>query len=352
MPNPSDRVLFQRQSEPREGAFTFLVPQGWIVEGGIIRADHMRQVVNAQSIEAKLDLAVESDAQGLAMVRWCPAIKYTDPRYILTAQMGWMPPGSLYQGMPLYPVMPAAQFIGQMLFPWAHPQAQDAQVVEEKPEPQKAQEAWQRCVSGGGLQSTVYDAATVTYTYSERRIRFKETAYTLIESLGQVAAGLWTNLNTLYWRAPEGEWDNWQPVLHHVRTSDQANPAWLAEERVSQEILGRAFANAQAAERYRAQRALEVQRQIQAELQQMMDNKRQVQSDIRYDDYLALTGQEEYYNPVLERHEYATNQWQHRWVNKDGLEFYTNYEGDDPNRDELAGRRDWQRSPVDRQYPR
>ncbi|NLS79116.1 MAG: hypothetical protein GXY76_17840 [Chloroflexi bacterium] len=352
MAKAADRVLFQRQSEPREGAFTFLVPQGWTVEGGIVRADHLRQVVNAQSIEAKLDLAVMADAAGRVMFRWCPAVKYSDPRHVLTAQMGWMPVGSVYQGTLLYPAMPAAQFIEQMLFPWAHPQGQDARVIEEKPHQDKAQEAWQRSVSGGGLQTVVYDAASVTYTYAEGGVRFKETAYTLIESLGQAAAGLWTNLNTVYWRAPEAEFDDWAPVLRRIRESDQANPRWLAEERVSQEVLSMAFANAQAAERYRAQRALEVQRQIQSELQQMLDHKRQVQSDIRYDQNLALRGQEEYYNPVLERHEYATNAWQHRWVNKDGLEFYTNCEGDDPNRDELGGRRDWQRSPVDRQYPR
>src|ERR1035437_5954271 len=40
---PSNKLVrFHRVSEPREGAFTMLVPDGWRVQGGVYRVDPSR----------------------------------------------------------------------------------------------------------------------------------------------------------------------------------------------------------------------------------------------------------------------------------------------------------------------
>jgi hypothetical protein len=71
----SSGLGLRRAPEPNEGAFTVLVPEGWLVEGGIMRTNLMNQVVDAQSTEAKLDLTVKRDPAATVAIRWCPEIK-------------------------------------------------------------------------------------------------------------------------------------------------------------------------------------------------------------------------------------------------------------------------------------
>jgi hypothetical protein len=83
----------------------------------------MHQVIDAQSIEAKLDFTVKRDGIGSVLIRWCPEMKYCDLSTSPAGMMGMFPPGSNYQGMLVYPVMSAQEFLIQVVFPWAHPEA-------------------------------------------------------------------------------------------------------------------------------------------------------------------------------------------------------------------------------------
>jgi hypothetical protein len=139
--------LFRRQTEPNEGAFSLSVPDGWLVEGGIVRADLMRQAVDAQSIAAKVDFAVKRDAAGSVQIRWCPEMRYCDLRVTPAGAMGLFPPGSVYQGMLVSPVVPAADFMVHTLFPWAHPRAGQVRVLARESLPPLA-EAYRRRVLG------------------------------------------------------------------------------------------------------------------------------------------------------------------------------------------------------------
>ncbi|HOV77843.1 MAG TPA: hypothetical protein PLS24_07425, partial [Sedimentisphaerales bacterium] len=64
---PAPAVQFQRQWEPRERAYSFLVPSGWIVEGGLFHVDPMQAGGSANSIDGKCDLAVKKDLAGTVM---------------------------------------------------------------------------------------------------------------------------------------------------------------------------------------------------------------------------------------------------------------------------------------------
>lgn len=190
----------------------------------------------------------------------------------------------------------------------------------------------------------------VAFRYTENGVRYVERAYTIIENMGPLAGGLWANRNTVYLRAPEAEFAAWEPLLHHIRRSGEANFAWVAQEAVNQEFLAQAFRNAQQAEQWRAQRALEVQRQLQQIDQEIVEHTRRTHAEIRNDQYLNMTNQEEYVNPYTGKVDTGSNQWKHRWVTDSGDEFYTDDDGSDPNQGSLLNRT-WQRSAIRPRFP-
>jgi hypothetical protein len=344
-----ESIIFQRKSEPTEGAFSAAVPQGWEIKGGVMRANPMNQAVSAQTIEAKVDVGIQQDASGKVMIRFCPQIKYCDMRYSPAGAMGLFPPGSNYQGMIVCPVMPAQQFLAQMMFPWAHPQASQAQMVEAKPVPEHVQPMQQQA-AGRGLPFT-YDGCLATITYVEGGVAYREMALCIIENMGQMAAGMWSNRVTRYYRAPAEEFNTWEPVLKHIESSVEINQQWLAQEIVRQEFLSKMFRNAQEAQQARNQRALEVQRELQETNRQIVEHRQRTNAEIRNDHYLTMTNQEEYINPYTQQVDTGSNQWNYRWVNDHGDEFYSNGESDDPNHVQELNSTEWKRSAIRPRFP-
>ena len=130
-------ITFHRVVEPNEQAFTVAVPQGWNLAGGIFRTDLTQQMVDAQNIEAKIDFTISSDAQASIAIRWCPTVKYCDVRMTPAAML--FPQGSNYSGMVVWPLMTPQDFILQNLYPWAHPQATQFQVLDKSYQPALAE---------------------------------------------------------------------------------------------------------------------------------------------------------------------------------------------------------------------
>jgi len=347
----ANAFTYQRRMEPNEGAFSLSVPYGWQIEGGILRADLMRQVIDAQSIEAKLDFTVKRDAAGSVLIRWCPEVKYCDVHTSPAGMMGFFPPGSNYQGMVVCPLMSAREFLLQTVFPWAHPEASQVQVVAQESQPLLVQNYRRRMAALGVPAQFSYDGGTVTFTYLETGIRFKEKAYAVIENMGPMAGGMWSNKDTVLLRAPEGELEAWEPVLHHVLESVKISHEWLAREIVNQEFLSRCFLNAQRASQARDRRMLEIQQQLQQLDREIVKHRQRANVEIQNDAYLTLMDQEEYVNPYTGEPETGSNQWGYRWVNADGDEFYTDNEEHDPNVPSLLNRSDWKRTPVRPRFP-
>lgn len=344
-------VIFRRQSDPSENAFTISIPQGWLVEGGIQRADHMRQLVSAQTIEAKVDFAVKRDPHGSVMIRWCPEIKYADVSGMPGGVIGFFPPGSNYQGMIVSPVIPAVPFLAQVVFPWAHPAAVQARLVDQEPLPDQVQLRLKQQAATGLPWQFAFDAAQVTFEYEEQGVRYLERATVVIESRGPQFAGAWSNRETLFWRAPAGEMDRWEPVLHHIRESVVPNPEWQAQEQLSQQVLMQSFRNAQEADRARAQARLDTQHYVQQVAREIAEHHERTQAEIRNDHYLLMTNQEEFVNPYSGKVDLGSNQWRQRWVSADGDELYTDDDSFDPNTPGVLDRRDWRRTPVRPRFP-
>lgn len=342
-------VLFHRRSEPIEDAFSLLVPKGWMLEGGIQRPNLMTQVVDAQSIEAKLDLTIKSDPAGMVMLRLCPEIKFCDMRYSPARMM--FPPGSNYAGMIVSPLMSAVDFLVQSVFPWAHPNLQHPAITNRQAEPLLAENYRRKMAALKVPTPFQYDGGAVTFQYWENNTQFIEKMFTVIENMGPIAGGMWSNKDTVLLRAPVEQFEVWEPIFLHMIDSIRLNFEWLAGEIVNQEFLSRSFQNAQQAQNAREQRMHQIQQQMQQMDREIQDSHMRTQAEIMNDNYLNLMSLEEYVNPITNEIDTGSNQWDYRWVNPNGDELYTDDESDDPNIPGLLNRSDWQKSKIRPRFP-
>jgi hypothetical protein len=247
--------------------------------------------------------------------------------------------------------MSARDFLIHVVFPWAHPQAGQVEVVAQESRPVLCQRYRERMAALGIPTNFQYDGGVVTFSYTEHGVRFEEKAQAVIENMGAMAGGMWSNKDTLILRAPEGELDAWEPILRHAQESVKIEPRWLAQEIVNQEFLSRSFLNAQQASIARDRRILEIQQQIQQLDREIVQHRMQTNAEITNDNYLTLMELEEYVNPYTNEPEIGSNQWHHRWVTEDGEEFYTDNEAHDPNIAGVLNRSDWRRTPIRPRFP-
>jgi hypothetical protein len=330
-------TIFQRIPEKTENAFSLLVPEGWQIDGGIMRVNPITQGGAAQSIAAKVDFAVKSDNQGSVAIRWLPDVLFFDARWSPAGQMGLYPPGSNYNGMSVYPIMPATQFLQQIAFPYAHPQATNVRIIEQKSLPQTAQKFQQRVLSTMPQMTFSYDAGLITIEYQENGISYREKMIGIIENWGQLGAGMWGNKETYLIRTPVNEFDKWQSTLSIIQNSVQINSKWLAGEIRGQQQRGEIMINTMQ-EMQRIEKAIGEHRQ-------------KTNSEIHNDMFLTLTDQEEYVNPFTKEVEYGSNQWQYRWTNPNGDVIYTDSEDYDPRTDVHLNRTDYKRTPIRKRFP-
>ena len=347
----STGLAFRRFPEPNEGAFTLLVPQGRLIEGGIMRANLMNQMVDAQSIEAKLDLVVKCDPAASVAIRWCPEIKYCNSRMGLAGMMGMFGVGTQRAGMISSPLLSAQDFLVHVVFPWAHPSAPQMEVVQRGSEPFLIDKCRRGMMALGLPANFSHDGGAVTFSYVENGTRVTEKAQVVIENMGPMAAGMWSNKDTVILRAPSDEFERWEPVLRVIQESVQINFQWLAYEMVNQEFLSRSFLNAQQAAQARERRMLEIQQQMQQVDRQISEHRMRTNAEIHNDAYLTLMELEEYVNPFTGEPETGSNQWDHRRTTDDGAVFYTDNEDDDPNAAGLTNYSDWRRTPVRPRFP-
>lgn len=315
---PAERLLLRRYADRTENAFTILVPEGWVTAGGILRVDPLQTTGPAQSIAAKLDFAVASDQQGTVMLRWVPSYYYIDMRFMPAAPL--FPQGASYMGMTVLPVMGAQEFITQLLVPQLRPAAQGVRIEEQRDLPGLAGLFDQALAQTGLGQYNIRNSAgLVSLVYQEGGRTFREKIVAVIEDMGQVGAGMWSNKLTIAARAPVEEFEAWAPVLWLMSNSSVVNLQWVVKELQGQMQRGKYV--------------IEVQRDVQEIGRAIVEHRQKTNAEIMNDMHLNLTGQEEYVNPFTNEVEFGTNQYHHRWVNEQGDVLYTDQETYDPNSD-------------------
>jgi hypothetical protein len=322
-------MIFGKVNEPNENAFSLLLPKGWLVKGGIVRINPMASGGSANAIDAKLDFAMMSYEKATVAMRWLPEMMFFDMRYSpMIAPM--FPPGSNYNGMTVMPIMDANTFIAQVVFPYAHPGLPAPEIIERKAAPEIAKKIQydDRFIS---LQM-MYDGGITTVRYNEDGTTYKEMILSVVQDFGQTGAGLWKNRSTLYFRAPENEFESWIPVFMTVIGSVQMNMQWVIGE-----IQGQVQRN---------QIQQETLDQIRKLDNEIVENQRKTNAQINHDMFLNLTGQEEYVNPYTKQTETGSNEWDYRWVNSNNEVIYTNESNYNPNTDQSVNQTEYKLSPV------
>ncbi len=311
-----DPLVFTRVREANEGAFSLLVPKGWITQGGIYHVDPNTTNGFANSLEPKGNFLVKKDEAGTVMLHWLPDYWYCDTSNTPVGQMGLFPQGSSYNGMLVAPCPSAADFLIHFVFPQLRPGAVNVQLVSSDPLPETVARHRRQSVVPGAA----HDAARLTVRYDEGGVSYKEQLSCVIENLGQAGSGMWRNRETVCARAPWSEFAAWEKVGAMIYTSVRFDPNWLAA--------------AARASRQRTQNAQATQRYIQDVDRQIVENRRQTNAEIRHEGYLLLTGQEDYINPHTGETEIRADGWPHHWQNSAGEVIVSSDRAYDPNHDD------------------
>lgn len=329
------RLFMRRTVEPNEQAFSILVPDGWKTAGGIFNVNPLQTNGPGNTLSPKCDFAVKSDEAGTVLIHWLPSWNYADLSFSPSG-FGLFQPGQFYKGMPVRVMVSARDFLLEALRR-EHPQATAPAIVAEDPLTEVAQAFQQRAQAVNaslrqmGIRPMQFESLALVVEYDEGGRRFRETAMTTIAD-NRHGAFQWSNENTVLFRAPAAEFAKWKPVLDLIRTSEQPNPQWLAQ-------VARASGE-------RARLALETQHYINRVGLEIVENRRRTNAEIRHEQWLFISGQEEYRNPFTGEVERGTSEYGHRWVNNRGDILYTDDNSYDPNRTEEYNTREWKRSEV------
>jgi hypothetical protein len=334
--NASDRqqhtgIAFMRIMEPREAAFSILIPQGWQSEGGILRVNAAQAGGPLNAMEAKCDLILKSDARGTVAFRILPDIVYAH----VGIGGGFWPPGSSYQGAVVRPVEDAVTHLNT-IFTNLHPNTSCPTIVKmlrlpgEIKSMEKGLSYTNQLFTSIGLGHMTFqcDAAGGMFDYLEDGIQYREVLLTGIVDMR--AALTWKNSRTLAFRAPASEFKKWRPVFDIMRGSIRFNPQWILSESKGQ--------------RQRSDIVMRVFNEIRRIDQEIVNHTTVNREEIMNDNYLVLTGQEEYVNPHTKEIETDTDAFKYRWTNASGDVYYTDRESEDPNI--FLHKTDYLRTPV------
>jgi len=326
-------LMMQRTWEPNEKAFTFLVPKEWNFKGGMFNVNPLTQNGPGNSMAPKCDLVVQKDDRGTVMIRFAPAWNYADLTYSPTG-FSLFRPGQYYQGM-LVKVLPTPkQFLTEM-FQSSRPQATQVTVIAEDPMREvveavyRANQQVNQQLQQTGLKPNRYEGLAMLMEYTEGGQRFREVLRTVITD-ARAGAFMWTNEHTVQFRAPMNEFETWKPALDVIHNSIELNPKWI-------EAVTRAMDQ-------RAKMALDTQRYINKVASEIVENRRRTHAEIRYENYLFITGQDEYINPFTKKVELDTSAYHHRWMNNHGDILYTDENVYNPNEHEKRPNYEWKRT--------
>ena len=327
----AEMTHFRKVAEPREGAFTLLIPSGWQVSGGILRVNPLTAGGPLNSIAAKLEMSIRSP-DGRTLLQWYPEMNYIDLRGQPAAPM--FRPGSNYNGALVWPKLNAAGYLQQGVFARAHPRASAVRVTGTYPLPRVAA-SYQEVVRQMRLPIAFqFDAALMIVRYQEGGAAWEEALYTAVQDWGPAGAGLWTNKDTFSVRTSGGSLEQLGRLISVMLQSVQLNPRW-----VEGEIRGQIQRN---------EIAISTQEEIQRLDREIVEHRRRTNAEIQNQMYHNLMGTDEYVNPLTRKTEVGSNAWNYRWVNAQGEAIYSDDMNFDPKRQGLEG---FVKSPVRKRFP-
>lgn len=331
-------LVLRREWEPNQRAFTVLVPQGWIVTGGLFSVDPGQAGGALNAIDTKCDLAIKSDANGTVIARWAPSYNFVDfSRSAEFANLAMLFPAGRYYNGALVKPMPTVEEYLMEGFRTIRPQASNVEVVQRMDLP-KAVEICQAMTQqlNASLQPLgkapmVFSAGALVIDYTEAGTRYREAGVTCLSDW-RMAAGLWSNQFTFHMRAPAAEANDFKPMLDIIRQSMKVNPEWLAAYMRSVGERGQVVADV-------FRHMAKIDREI-------FERRSSARSAMAEENYLLLTGQEDYVNPFTKEVERDSSDYKYRWTNPNGDRLFTNQNGFDPNRESDLNKIEWKQTPT------
>ena len=308
-------ILFKRMDEPKEKALSFLVPKGWVVDGGAIRILDPNIAGVNNMVDCKFDLAVKKDAAGSVMIRWLPEMMCIDQSRAFGNQEG-----AVFNNCLVRRKRDPVSFIFQVAIPYAHPRASNVKMTGSRKLPSLEAKYASMVDPGVKMYTNMsYESALVEFTYDEDGRTYVERMVTVLEDYGYNGGGLWKNRESMLIRAPLNELPEWEPVLNVIQNSGIWNMKWIAGE-----ING---------QRQRSGLIAATQKELQDLDNAINENRRNTYSEINKDMYYTLTEQNEYTNPFTGKKEIDTDNWKNRWINSLGDIIYSDDGNYNPNID-------------------
>ncbi len=208
------RMPRQMVQEPMEGAYTIQIPAGWGWRGGVDR--------NNIGGAGKTQFSAASDPQGSIMA--------ASPNYMWTYTDGMASFFAFPTGYPNLSFLPASQWAPRALVQQMRQMRPDLSLEKVVERPDWAEYS-QFELARSGYPPGMFDisVAILEATYSENGMRFREKAR--VSTMRQRGQPMWNALMDITYRAPEGEFRDWEPVLQGILFSLQMNPQWQAGER-------------------------------------------------------------------------------------------------------------------------
>jgi len=308
-------ISFERKKEPKEQAFSLLVPKGWQIEGGAIRILNPDIAGVLNMVECKFDIAVKKDIQGSVMIRWMPEMLCIDRAFAFGKQEGAVFNNALVRNK-----RSPEKFIIEVAIPYAHPKATNFKLISSKSLPLMAQK-YQKAVPAylNLVTNMTYSAGLVEFTYTENGISFSERIITVIEDYGQGGGGLWKNRESFLVRSLVNQLGSWEKVFSTIQNSGVWSIKWVTDE-----ING---------QRKRAGQIALTNQEIQKIDKEITDSRRKTNEAINHDMYLTITGQADYINPYTGKTETDNSNYKNRWIDQSGNVIYSDNDNYNPNSD-------------------
>jgi len=218
---PDDEFITYK--DPNEGAFTLKVPQGWKVEGGVVRP----------YIDAAVALEIKKDAEGITAISYYAPLAplFVEPSEILS--MAGFIEGSRYnpsygvaQDMIVYHYLSGQSYIREWLFLQIKQNYPDAKIlsIRDRPDLLKSLpsipwfEVSQSCAE-----------AIIEGTVEGAKVRGKIIVFTQLTIPPEMSSGTWL-ANVLLYNAPLPELEQLEEIVNKMNDTFRIDPAWALRE--------------------------------------------------------------------------------------------------------------------------
>jgi hypothetical protein len=224
-------ISFHREYEPNEKAFSFLLPEGWKISGGITRINPNSYNELANSIGPKLYMKLVSPDEKTS-IGWLPDNRFFDKQPFTTRDLiGTIHPAcSDYTDIEVKAIMSPEKYLIQVALPFAHPHAQNIKLINTLPLKNLTKNHLQFSSKLSSPNTSEYSAAIITLLYIENGVSFFEKMVCIIEDDGSTGGGLWGNTETWYVRTESAKFNEMAHVLAKISESIQLNREWLEKE--------------------------------------------------------------------------------------------------------------------------